>query len=260
MSDTGTALATVAQNSSGMTNMLLSSTGLDNLQRAAAMFAASPLVPQHLKGANKAEGIANCAIVLAMAHEMNANPLIVMQGLHVIKGKAGWAAQYMISRANASGLLKGRIRWRVTGKGPTLEVTAYARLADDPAEEITASASMEMAKAEGWTSNSKYRTMPEHMLRWRSATFLIRLYMPEVMMGYRTADEIEDMGAREPRDVTPPHERSAESQRATAVIVDALGLDDEPEVVEPPVECEAEIVAPDGSEQAGFEWAPEEGE
>jgi hypothetical protein len=50
-----------------------------------------------------------------------------------------------------------------------------------------------MAKAEGWTRNAKYQTMPEHMLRWRSATMLIRLFAPEVMLGIPAADELEDI-------------------------------------------------------------------
>jgi len=241
---------------SQLTNLLLNEDSFARLQKAAAMFAASPLVPQHLKGGSKTEGIANCAIALAMAHEMGENPLTLMQGIYVVHGRAGWSAQYMISRANSSGLLKGRIRWRKEGTGSGLVVTAYATLKDEPDEEITAEVSMQMAKDEGWTKNSKYRTMPDHMLRWRSATFLIRSYLPEVMMGYGTREEIEDMNARSPRDVTPPAEMSTEHTQATAVVAEMLGLNDEPAgVVEPPVSVEAEIVGTEEG-QAGFAWAP----
>ncbi len=52
-----------------------------------------------------------------------------------------------------------------------------------------------MAEAAGWTKNPKYRSMPEHMLRYRSATLLIRLYAPEVMHGYSTAAELRDISA-----------------------------------------------------------------
>lgn len=56
-----------------------------------------------------------------------------------------------------------------------------------------------MAKAENWTKNQKYRSMPEQLLRYRSATFLIRLYCPEVMVGVPAQVEVElDM-----KDVTP---------------------------------------------------------
>jgi len=58
---------------------------------------------------------------------------------------------------------------------------------------------MEMAKKEGWTKNAKYQSIPEQMLRYRSAAFLIRLYCPEVMIGVPAQVELE----LEARDVTP---------------------------------------------------------
>jgi len=52
---------------------------------------------------------------------------------------------------------------------------------------------MKMAKAEGWSKNKKYQTMPELMLQYRAATFLVRLYCPEVLSGMPTSDEVEDL-------------------------------------------------------------------
>ena len=161
------------------------------MQREAKLFAMSPLVPEHMRKGSPEQALANCYIALHMARAMDENPLMVMQNIYIIGGKAGWMTQYVIARANRSGIFKGRINWRVHGKGDALEVTAYAHLADDGSE-VSATAGMAMAKAEGWTKNAKYQTMPEHMLRWRSAAFLVRLYAPEVMMGYQTQDEIVD--------------------------------------------------------------------
>ena len=50
-----------------------------------------------------------------------------------------------------------------------------------------------MAKAEGWTSNSKWRNMPELMLAYRSSAFFARVYCPETLMGIQMADEVEDI-------------------------------------------------------------------
>jgi hypothetical protein len=54
---------------------------------------------------------------------------------------------------------------------------------------------MQMAKAEGWIDKdgSKWKTMPELMLRYRSATFFGRLYAPELLMGMRTTEEADDI-------------------------------------------------------------------
>ncbi len=161
----------------------------------ARLFAMSPLIPESLRGNNYDVAVANCLIALELASVMNEAPLVVMQNIHIVKGKAGFAAQYMIARANSSGVFKGRIGWRIKGQGESLSVTAYATLADT-GEEVSFTADMAMAKAEGWTSNPKYRTMPELMLRYRSATFLVRLYAPDVMLGYHTSEEYEDITGR----------------------------------------------------------------
>lgn len=158
------------------------------IKEAAKMFATSSLVPEHLRGPQR---VGDLMIAMAIAFELGENPLIVMQSIYFVSGKAGWAATYMIGRANKSGVFKGNINWRETGEGENLVVTAYAKKADT-GEEVSIDASMKMANAEGWTRNAKYKSMPKLMLRYRSATMLIRLYAPEVMLG-STFDEIEDM-------------------------------------------------------------------
>lgn len=167
-------------------------------QRAATVFANSQLVPPHLRGK-----VADCVIALNIAERLGEDPLTIMQSIYVVSGKAGWSSSYMIARINQSGSIKGRITWDVVGKGKDLEVTAKATLADT-GEVVTATASMQMAMAEGWTSNKKYSSMPDLMLRYRSASMLQRLYFPEVMLGMRTAEELETE-APEPKmkDVTP---------------------------------------------------------
>ena len=51
-----------------------------------------------------------------------------------------------------------------------------------------------MAKEEGWLNKagSKWKTMPELMLRYRAAAFFSRLYCPEITMGMHTVEEIQD--------------------------------------------------------------------
>ena len=52
-----------------------------------------------------------------------------------------------------------------------------------------------MAIDEGWYSKngSKWRTMPEQMLRYRAASFWCSTYSPELSMGMRTVEEnVED--------------------------------------------------------------------
>ena len=53
---------------------------------------------------------------------------------------------------------------------------------------------MEMAKAEGWTtkSMSKWKTMPQIMLRYRAASFFARMNCPEMTLGFYTKEEVVD--------------------------------------------------------------------
>lgn len=163
------------------------------MQREARVFANSPLIPEHLRKGGEHQAIANCYIALKMARTMGEDPLVVLQNIHVVSGKAGFASQYMIARANASGVFKGRINWTVDRSNPqNLSVTAFATLADT-GDRVEFTVDMAMAQAESWTKNPKYRTMPEVMLRYRSAAFLIRFYAPDVMLGYHTTEEVEDV-------------------------------------------------------------------
>lgn len=161
------------------------------MQREAKIFAYSPLIPEHLRKGGENQAIANCYIALKLAKTMGEDPLVVLQNIHIVSGKAGFSAQYMIARANAAGIFKGRIDWRIDRTPGNLAVTAFATL-KDTGQEVSVTCDMAMAKAEGWDKNPKYRSMPEVMLRYRSATFLVRFYAPDVMLGYQTAEEVTD--------------------------------------------------------------------
>ena len=162
-------------------------------QRQSRMFAMSPLVPDHLRKGTPEQAMANCYIALTLAEAMGEVPLIVMQNIHIVNGKAGFASQYMIARANSSGIFKGRIDWRIDKSDRNnLSVTAYATL-KETGQEVSVTCDMAMAQAEGWTKNPKYKTMPEVMLRYRSAAFLVRFYAPDVMLGYQTVEEVQDV-------------------------------------------------------------------
>jgi len=52
---------------------------------------------------------------------------------------------------------------------------------------------MRMARQEGWTKNSKYSSMPELMLKNRAATFFGRQYIPDLLLGVQTSEEVIDI-------------------------------------------------------------------
>jgi len=158
-------------------------------QRVANVFANSQLVPAHMRGK-----LPDCLIALNLADRLNEDPLTVMQNIVVVHGSPGWKATYLIARANVSGRLHGPIRWRhegIPGKAGYV-CTAYADLADPRLSQderrIEASVTWEMAEAEGWTKNAKYKSMPQVMMQYRAATFLVRLYLSDIMLGIQSTD------------------------------------------------------------------------
>jgi hypothetical protein len=127
--------------------------------------------------------------------------------MSVINGRPNTSSRFAISRANKSGLLQGPITWKSKGQGDALEVTATATMRET-GEVITTTVTMKEAAADGWTRNPKYRSIPEQMLRWRAATRLINLYMPEVLFG---------LGVREEAEVRPVSVREEPAGGGTVV-------------------------------------------
>jgi hypothetical protein len=54
---------------------------------------------------------------------------------------------------------------------------------------------MAMAKKEGWStkSGSKWLTLPDLMIRYRAAAFWGRLYIPELLVGIQSQEEVVDI-------------------------------------------------------------------
>lgn len=221
-----TALTTATQQQApGALAFLHDGAAFEHLWRVAKAFSMSGMVPAHFQG--KPE---SCMVALMYAQQLGEHPMVMFQEVTVINGRPGTSARFAISRANKSGLLQGPITWKSKGTGDALEVTASATLAGT-GEVITATVSMKEAVADGWTRNSKYKSIPEQMLRWRAATRLINLYMPEVLFGLGVKDEIENVSVR---NVTPTQSTSVVAQlneqiQAAAAPVDVAQVELEPE-------------------------------
>jgi hypothetical protein len=175
---------------------------LDHRYRLAKAFSMSGMVPGHFQGKPEA-----CLVAMLYAEQLGEHPMLLFQEMSVINGRPNTSARFAISRANKSGLLQGPISWKSKGTGDALEVTASATLRET-GEVITVTVTMKEAAADGWTRNPKYRSIPEQMLRWRAATRLINLYMPEVLFG---------LGVREEAEVRPVNVREEPAGGGTVV-------------------------------------------
>lgn len=178
----------------------------EQLSALASKFAKSELCPDQFKGKE-----ADCFIALQIAHRMDIDPFVALQNLNVVRGKPSWAAQFAIARANERGPFSDKIKFKTEGAGSTLKVTAFATLRET-GEVVEAHASMQMAIDEGWVAkNTKYKSMPEQMLVYRSGVFLVRRYAPELLIGLPTADEAVDIAVAGAREVTSDREKKSKA-------------------------------------------------
>jgi hypothetical protein len=183
------------------------SEAFEMVQREAAMYAQSTLVPENFRGpANRS----NVVIALEMANRIGANPLAVMQNIYIVHGKPSWSSTFIISVINTCGRFEA-LRFDVTGTGDDRQCIAWTTAKGNvlPVEIGSIAAAREkgfaifespavtirMAKDEGWSTKngSKWKTMPDLMLRYRAATFFGRLYAPELLMGMRAEEELRDV-------------------------------------------------------------------
>jgi len=198
---TTNAIATAEQHSNSPTVAGFgNSLAFDFMQRQAQMLASSALVPKEFSLADaktqqdKAVKIANVVIALEMANRIGASPLSVMQNLYIVHGKPSWSSTFIIAAINGCGRFSA-MRFEMTGEGDNRTCVAVATEKSTGERVESPPVSIEMAKAEGWfgKAGSKWKTMPELMLRYRAATLFGRLYAPEILMGMRSAEELEDI-------------------------------------------------------------------
>ena len=155
----------------------------------AKVLAESSIIPTDFQ-----KNIPNVLIALEMAIRMKTSPMQVMQNLYVVNGRPAWSSQYIIAVINASGKYKHELKFELTGAGESL--SCYAWTTSKDGEKLCGpTITMEMANAEGWTTKngSKWKTMPEVMIRYRAASFFGRLYCSDLIMGIYAEEEAATM-------------------------------------------------------------------
>jgi hypothetical protein len=206
----------------------------EQAQRVCMMLSSSDIVPEIYRG-----NVANTIVAYDISLRAGLSPLMVMQNLHIIEGKPSWSSAYVIGAINSTGkysplrfevkrLGKKEVpysywagpkgaRQKKEGKMTIEDMSFVAHCTDKEGEELRGPAvTIEMAVKEGWyTKNgSKWPTIPELMGQYRAATFFGRLYEPGVLMGMKTADEIQDIQDVDYVDVTS---KSAQAQSPAQV-------------------------------------------
>lgn len=165
--------------------------GFEHAQRIAKALSEASLVPDAYK-----KSISNCLIAIEFANRMGASPLMVMQNLHVIKGKPGWSSPFIIASINTCGRFT-KLNWIKSGEGDNYGYEAVAKDKKTGEELVGTKVTRKMVREEGWLAKegSKWKTMEEQMFHYRSAAFWSRLHAPELLMGMQTVEEVLDVQA-----------------------------------------------------------------
>lgn len=152
------------------------------------------IIPQAYKGK-----VADTAIAIDMANRMGVSPMMVMQSMYVVKGKPSWSGQACLSFIRAKFT---DVKVIYVGTKGADDRGCYVKATDKDGDVLEGTTvTMAMAKAEGWTSNSKWRNMPEQMLAYRAASFFARVHCPETLMGVQVEGEVEDSSKPAMREV-----------------------------------------------------------
>lgn len=237
---------------------------LDQLERLSRRLALSTsLLPKHISDQKDIEVRTGEVLAhLLWGFTLGLGPMQSLRAVYIVHGRAGLYA------ADQIGIVKAhpdceflRVKMEVrTVNGKKVEVplsdakscTWETKRRGQERQELTYT--MEQADKEGLTSNTKYKTAPDVMLRWRCATRLLGYEWADVLRGLETAEQVqaeEKEGGWAER-VTAPQP----SRAPTTVVVDAtvpphdpitgeVKADAAPAVEEPPEHVEHDPDSPD---------------
>lgn len=211
---------------------------------------------------NKA--MANCMIAVEMAQRIGASPLMIMQNMVIIYGRPSWSSKFLVATVNTCGRFEplkyqitnlGRVGkveyteyvWNKVSKRKEAKVSEFDGSQTDNlqciayttakgSDEVLESAPIDIRLAiqEGWytKAGSKWQTMTRQMLMYRAASFWTNAYAPELSMGMKTAEEIQDIIDVDYEDVTEKVNR----EKASSANKQTLSFDDDKAVNKPGAE------------------------
>ncbi len=158
----------------------------------AETLAESPILPDGFRGKP-----GSVMIALDMASRLNMPPLLVMQQIYIVSGKPSFSGQFAMSLLAKLPRYKRVVYDYLNGKDYKEGVRVIGYRVDDPEDkcpDIGTAITPEMVEGEKWDTKpgSKWKTMPEQMYRYRAASFFVRAYCPDALMGMQTKEELEE--------------------------------------------------------------------
>ena len=156
----------------------------------AKLLAVSNIAPQSYRG-----NIADCVVAIDIANRMGLSPLVVMQNSQIVHGNFSWKGTATKAMIDSCGKYT-KTRYVEVGERGKDSWGFYLEAIDKDGEIVKGvTVDIAMAKEEGWygKNGSKWRTMPELMLKYRASAFFMRTECAGLAMGFLTSEENEDV-------------------------------------------------------------------
>jgi hypothetical protein len=179
---------------------------------AEVMARADIALPKHLRGNAGA-----CMAVALQAMEWNLSPFAVASKSYAVNGAIAYEAQLIAAVVNTRSGIKGRLKYRYEGEGPSLTCTVTGTL---DGEECTYT-SPPMGSIT--TKNSPlWKSDPQQQLGYFAARSWARRHCPEVILGVYDRDEAEEFrGPDNAKNITPVFDPLSDEPVATQRPADA---------------------------------------
>lgn len=207
-------MAMPAAQSSGMMSIFADPHTFQGAMNMACALADSTIIPKDYQ-----KNPSNCLIAIEMSSRLNTSPMMIMQNLDVIQGRPAWRSQWIIAMINNSRKYRNVLQYEMGHDPEDGGLSCYAWAIDQQGNRVEGpKITMKMAEAEGWIgkNGSKWKTMPDVMIRYRAASFFGRLNCPDMIMGIYSREEVLEMDLGEPASTVEPGTVTVEPVGLTA--------------------------------------------
>lgn len=211
------------------------------------------------------KAMANCMIAVDYAMRVGASPMMVMQNVAIIYGRPAPSSKFLIATVNTCGRFNP-LQYRFAEKGmlgmvdytdyvwdnatrskravakqfdgkKVMDIECVAFTTAKGSDKVLESSpvSVRLAIQEGWyTKNgSKWQTMTRQMLMYRAASFWSSAYAPEISMGMKTVEELQDIQDVEYQEIKDnPEEERKKNANKEQISMDLANGEDKTVVVD----------------------------